>query len=168
MIHPWRFAKHKKTIERPTQGWSLRDNQRYFRDLTFFSADSELISSDFLWNSAVQNWKIRAVQRWSALFHKKNQLSNLGFLALIYSESGLKFTLVDETIKLWYQRCSKLFQKKSALKQRWSALILFKSDVISAEILWDVNQGRHGNQSWMNHGWFFTNNHERSIWDSSI
>ena len=66
--------------------------QRCFRDLTFFSADSEnmkdistvsdLISSDFLWINTDQNW---FYQLWNLGFSTLNSADS----TLIYSESAL-------------------------------------------------------------------------------
>ena len=77
------------------------------------SRTSALIGSDFLWISAVHNWKIqrcfRENQLWiSAVQCWFLQLWNRGFSSLnnadselIYFESALIFTLVEKSIKVW-------------------------------------------------------------------
>ena len=125
-----RVGTLKLTTSRVEVPEVISAEQRCFIVLTFFSADSENminISADQLCFRAEQLWfslnqrcselKNSALfQSWTALFQRETALtqrcSALIFLALkhwifradsalIYSESALIFTCVDETIKIW-------------------------------------------------------------------
>ena len=79
-------------------------DQRTQKIPAFFSAASELINPDFLWITAVKNWKI---QRWTALFQRESALnmrcSALIVLALKYCFFSADFFWISFDINMWYE-----------------------------------------------------------------
>ena len=120
----------------------ISSEQRCFRVLTFFSADSENMKKI----SAVQNYKFQRCFRAELCCFRKNQLWISAFhnykfqswTALFQKESALNQRFSELQISALFQSWTTLFQKESALNQRCSALIFLamKHWVFSTEQRW--------------------------------